>query len=201
MFDRLDRLMARVGMVGVLAQDVPAFLHAHNRQDLARHVARVAGNAVVIAGWVGVDVGLAEAVGWLHDISQVMSSAEMLAAAAELGLAILPEERQVPYLLHGAISAVMASRYFGVDDVAALDAMRCHSTLRAGATPFDKVLFAADKLAWDPGDAPYVVEMQAAMECSLDDGVRCFLRWAWAGRERQAVVHPWLEAAYREMCL
>ena len=73
-----------------------------------------------------------------------------------------------------------------------LDAIRCHSTLRAGATPLDKVLLAADKLSWDPADAPHYQDMVAALDRSLDDAVACFLAWAWEGRARMPVVHPWL---------
>lgn len=201
MSEQLDRLMTGVSLTGRIADDVTGFLLHHGRADLARHVARVAANAAAIAAAVGADVELAAAVGWLHDISQVLTSAEMLAAAEELGLEILPEERQVPFLLHGRVSAAMAQRFFGLNDPAALDAMWYHSTLRAGATLFDKVLFAADKTAWEPQDAPYVEAMQAALAQSLDEGVRFFLRWAWAGREQKPVVHPWFVEAYRDLCM
>jgi HD superfamily phosphohydrolase YqeK len=78
----------------------------------------------------------------------------------------------------GKLSAVMAERYFGVTDGAALDAMRCHTTLRAGASLVDRLLFVADKLSWDAADATFRPRVAAALSRSLDDGVRASLSWA-----------------------
>ncbi len=50
----------------------------------------------------------------------------------------------------------MAQEIFGVTDTLILNAVGCHTTLRAQPTTLDKVLFVADKLVWDqPGTPPY----------------------------------------------
>ncbi|MHB9145908.1 MAG: bis(5'-nucleosyl)-tetraphosphatase (symmetrical) YqeK [Symbiobacteriia bacterium] len=114
-------------------------------------------------------------------------------------LDILPEERQAPGILHGKLSAALAARFFGVTDPAVLAAIRCHTTLRAGASPLDKLLLVADKLSWDPADAPFHADLVAALNQSLDDAVRCFLTWTWQQRDKMPVVHPWLRQACSDM--
>jgi len=185
-------------LTGDLPDDVPAFLRLHHHEDLVGHVPRVADRAGRIADTVGADRQAAVASGWLHDVSLVLPHDAMLQAAEQAGLGVLPEEWQVPALLHGKLSAFLAAQVFGVTDEATLDAMRCHTTLRAGATLMDRVVFVADKLSWDPADAPYHADLTAALSRSLDDGVRFFLAWSWQGRDRMQAIHPWFREACKE---
>lgn len=179
-----------------LSVAVPAFLRQHGRDGVAAHVERVACEARRIALREGVDAAAAEAAAYLHDVSLVLPYNQMLDFARSHGVDVLPEEEQVPALLHGKLSCIYAAERFGVTDEAVFGAMRSHTTLRAGAAPLDKVLFIADKLGWDPADAPYRDSLAAALERSLDEAVGYFLAWAWEGRVRMPVIHPW----FREAC-
>jgi predicted HD superfamily hydrolase involved in NAD metabolism len=199
MTDWLSRLTANFTLTGDLSVDAPAFLRRHDRHGVADHVERVAAEARQIAARAGANAEAALAAAWLHDISLVMPTADMLSAAEAAGLTVLPEERQAPGILHGKLSAVCAEQCFGITDRHVLAAMCCHSTLRAGATLLDRVLFAADKLSWDPEHAPYRHVMATALDESLDRAVWCFLDWGWQRRAQMAVIHPWFRAAYDEM--
>ena len=75
------------------------------------------------------------------------------------------------------------------------------TTLRPRPTTLDKVLFVADKLAWDqPGTPPYADALQAALEQSLDQATLFFLTYLWERRDSLLVIHPWLRAAVRDLC-
>lgn len=197
--DLLLQLVEGFTFTGNLAQDAPAFLCHHGRADLARHTELVAANAEAIATQVGADPQAALAAAWVHDTSQVLPYAAMLEPAFHYGLELLPEERRVPMLLHGKLSAVFAGKLFGVYDPAVLDAVRCHTTLRPDPTLLDKVLFVADKLAWAPHEAPYHTDLETALHRSLDEAVACFLAWLW--QQRHPAVHPWMRGAYEQFCL
>jgi predicted HD superfamily hydrolase involved in NAD metabolism len=166
---------------------------------VAEHVARVAALARRIAARDGVAEEPVLTAAWLHDISQVLPPEAMPAAALKYGIDLLPEERQAPGLIHQKLSSVFAERLFGVSDPAVLAAIRCHTTLRSGATLLDKALFAADKLAWDPKDAPYQPEMAAALAESTEQAVWCWFRWTWERRDQMQVIHPWLRAAFEDL--
>jgi len=63
----------------------------------------------------------------------------------------------------------------------------------------DKIVFVADKIAWDqPGAPPYLAAL--ADTSSLDAGVCVYLETLWQQRESLAVTHPWFEAAYYQLC-
>jgi len=109
-------------------------------------------------------------------------------------------ERAWPKIVHQKLSVVLAREVFHVRDAGVLSAVGCHTTLKAGASALDKVVFIADKLAWDePYDAPWHPELREALEVSLDAGCRVYLRLLWEQRETLAVFHPWTEEACREM--
>lgn len=104
-------------------------------------------------------------------------------------------------IVHQKLSRLMAQEIFGVTDALILDAIGCHTTLRPEPTTLDKVLFVADKLAWDqPGRPPYAHDLQAALEQSLDQATLFFLTYLWERRDSLLVIHPWLRAAVRDLC-
>jgi predicted HD superfamily hydrolase involved in NAD metabolism len=183
---------------GDVARDAPAFLHAYGLPHIAVHCAAVAAQAQRLALRHGVDPDAAAVAGWLHDISAPIPTAQRLAAARAWEIPTLLEEEAFPLLIHQKLSAVIAERHFDIRDADTLSAIGCHTTLRAGATPLDQVLFLADKLAWDqPGEPPYRDELEAALADSLAAGVRFYLTYIWNRRHQLLIVHPWLADAYR----
>ena len=207
----LAQLVADLAFTGSIASDAPAFLVLHGHPATAQHSAGVAAEAGRIAALVQVDVVAAQQAGWLHDISAVFASPERARVADVLGVEVLEEERAYPPILHQKLSAVLARELFGVSDGGVLSAIACHTTLRAGATDLDKVVFLADKIAWDqPGEPPYLAELLAALSsptCGapgsarlLDAAALVYLNYLWQRRDTLPVVHPWMCDARQELC-
>ena len=180
---------------------VAAFLRGCSRPDTWTHVEQVARVAVRLAradsqeaGMEGDHPLLAEQAGLLHDISAVIPNSVRLETARRWGLAVLPEEAAFPMLLHQGLSAVMARWLFGIKNPRVLSAIGCHTTLRAAASRLDKILFVADKLAWDQaGPPPYLAGLQAALERSLDEAALFYLEYL---RDHlTGPLHPWARAA------
>lgn len=93
----------------------------------------------------------------------------------------------------------MALNIFGISDPQILSAIGCHTTLKGGASSLDKVVFVADKIRWDQeGRPPYLTCLESALERSLDDAAFCYVSYLWQRRQELPIMHPWLEAAYRE---
>lgn len=121
-------------------------------------------------------------------------------AARSLGIPLLPAELAFPPIIHQKLGVAMARDQFGITDESVLSAIGCHTTLRAGASRLDKVVFLADKLQWDQQDAaPYLPAVLGALEHSLDRAIICYLTWLHVRRQDLKVVHPWLRAAYEEL--
>ena len=196
----LAALCLDVPFTGDVSQDVPIFLNHHRCSKTILHSQQVAFEAQRIAISAGVDSKKAEIAGLLHDISAVFPVTERAIIARKLGLEVLAEEDQCPMIIHQKLSRLIALEIFGVTDPLILNAVGCHTTLRAHPTIFDKVLFVADKIAWDSkGTPPYATALQAALDESLDHAVHYFLTYLWECRQSLQVIHPWLREAYQDL--
>lgn len=188
---------------GDIRHDAPTFLTAHGFPETAAHVADVAKVAKHLAARFGEGAAQAEAqaetAAWLHDISSVFPNETRIAVAEAFGLTVLPEERAYPMIVHQQLSAVLARELFHVRDPVTLSAIACHTTLKAGATRLDTIVFIADKIAWDQqGIPPYLPALTDALEHSLDAAAFVYLDWLWQQRETLGIIHPWFRDAYIE---
>jgi len=103
-------------------------------------------------------------------------------------------------IIHQKLSGVIAQEIFGVKSEAVLNAIGCHTTLKANATTFDKIVFIADKIAWDQQTVPpYLADVLLALEKSLDQAAFSYLNYLWQRRHTLAVIHPWLIAAHQQL--
>ncbi|MCA9919478.1 MAG: bis(5'-nucleosyl)-tetraphosphatase (symmetrical) YqeK [Anaerolineales bacterium] len=191
---------ANIELTGELGQDVTAVLTHHSLPKVAVHVSRVAQEARRLAIQFGADPVGAETAGWLHDISAVIPNDVRVDMCAAFGLPVLPGEANFPMILHQKLSAVVARELFGVVDTAVLSAIGCHTTLKAGASLLDKIVFIADKIKWDqPGDPPYLGELETAVAHNLDDACLVYLDYLWQQRNSLGYAHPWFLAAHEEL--
>ncbi|MGX7163958.1 bis(5'-nucleosyl)-tetraphosphatase (symmetrical) YqeK [Enterococcus massiliensis] len=162
------------------------------------HLLAVASEARHLASHFGVSQEVAYTAGLLHDISIVIPDDQRLFFHEELGKEILPEEKQLPMLLHQQQSAILAESCFLIEDEEILSAIACHTTLKSHATPLDQVVFLADKIRWDRQETPpFLSELQLALKESMSLGCLCYLDWLF-GEDLQ-VPHPFAVAAREEL--
>lgn len=185
---------------GDVPRDAVRFLRLYDHSETARHVTQVAAKAGELAERFGLDRGAAVIAGFLHDISAVIPNEQRIEVALTYGLEVLPEERKLPMITHQKLSALMARDLFGVTDGGILSAIGCHTTLKMNASALDKVVFVADKIAWDQAGTPsYLEKLEAALEQSLDAAALVYLESLWQQRESLPVLHPWAEEAYHQL--
>lgn len=188
----LTKLTDGITFSGHIPADVRVFFRRYGMDHTLQHCMDVAVLSSELAGKFGLDVNAASHAGWLHDVSAVIPITERVKYASALGLEILPEEESMPMILHQKLSRVFAHEIFGMRDTAVRDAVECHTTLKSDAKPLDKVVFIADKLAWDQiGTPPYADAMQQALEQSVDAAACVYLMYLWEKRDALQVVHPW----------
>ncbi len=185
---------------GDVSVDAARLLRDRGRVTTAEHSRRVATVARRLARRWGVDEASAEVAGWLHDVSAIVPQDHRLQVAEALGLEVLAEERRAPVLIHQKLSAAIAQEVFAITDRSILSAIGCHTTLKADSSALDKVVFVADKIAWDqPGDPPYLAAVASAAGRSLDLAAHCYLSYLWERRETLPAMHPWAAEAYRQL--
>jgi predicted HD superfamily hydrolase involved in NAD metabolism len=183
-----------------LVKDSNNFLVKHKKFRIAEHSLRVAQKAKMLAGQYGADESLAEVAGLLHDIGGVYANDKRVEVSNMLKINILPEEEELPLILHQKISVVMAQQVFNIQSDEVLSAIGCHTTLKTGASKMDKILFVADKIEWDQdGLPPYINEIQEAINISLELAAFTYLKYLLDDNSKLKVIHPWLTDAYKEL--
>ncbi|WP_307891691.1 bis(5'-nucleosyl)-tetraphosphatase (symmetrical) YqeK [Bacillus swezeyi] len=193
-------LQKGIRFTGSVYTDALEFFYHHHQDRTAEHSIRVKKAAETLAKSFHVPVRKAAIAGILHDISAVIPNEKRIAAAEALGIDILPEERVFPMIIHQKLSKVLARDLFHTQDQDILNAIECHTTLKANPSPLDLVVFAADKIEWDQsGRPPYIKELQEALEISLEHGAFQYIQYLWNERDKLKVVHPWLRDAYHNL--
>ncbi|NLJ85404.1 MAG: HD domain-containing protein [Firmicutes bacterium] len=196
----VDQLVEGIELTGDLLVDVRALFVKWDQPHTFQHCLAVSQEAYQLAESFSVNTIEAEMAGLFHDIGKVVPRSEMVALAEALKLDVLPEERLFPSILHQRLSAEIARRVFQIDAESILSAIGCHTTLKKGALPLDKVVFLADKIRWDqPTKAPFADALLTALKESLDCAVLCYLNYLWERRGELGVLHPWLVEARDEL--
>ena len=189
----LNQYIGNFKTTGKIINDVPYFLELSGYSKTAKHCADVACKAKELAEKFGSDPFKAEQAGYLHDISAVVPNEKRIEFAQNQYVEVLDEEFQYPMIIHQKLSVVFANKVFGVTDKEILSAIGCHTTLKASPSLLDKVVFLADKIAWDQdGSPPYLAKIITAMSESLDNAVLEYLNYLWEKRNQLRVIHPWL---------
>ncbi|WP_332647334.1 bis(5'-nucleosyl)-tetraphosphatase (symmetrical) YqeK [Lysinibacillus sp. 54212] len=109
------------------------------------HTLGVMEMAIHLANLYGEDAKKAEIAAILHDMSKFEDEEAMRQIVRENGL----DERLIPWgaeILHGPIAAWRAQDELGIEDEDILNAMRYHTTGRAGMSRLEKIVFVADML-------------------------------------------------------
>jgi predicted HD superfamily hydrolase involved in NAD metabolism len=196
-------LVAYIGvtsLTGGVSTDAARLLKDRGRGKTTEHSQQVTAVAQRLARCWGEDETSAEVASWLHDISAIVPQDHRLQVTEMLGVEVLAEERVAPVLVHQKLSAVIAKEVFAISDRSVLSAIGCHTTLKANSSILDKIVFVADKMAWDQsGGPPYLAEMASAADQSLDLAAYYYLDYLWQQRETLPAVHPWALQAYRQL--
>lgn len=200
MSDILASIRRSIVFSGNVQNDAIELLNAYRCTVTAEHVLRVADEAARLASIFGADAEDARIAGLLHDISAIIPNSERIGAAQELGIDILPEEITFPMIIHQKISRIIARDVFHIDNPDILDAIECHTTLKANSSLMDLIVFVADKIEWDqPGKPPYLDELLPKLDVSLEQAAFVYIDYLWKQRDKLKVVHPWLIDAYYDL--
>lgn len=147
-------------------------------RGLQGHCRRVSQLCETLALRYGAAPDKARFSGLVHDLARALPPEELLALAKSYGIPVGEMEQSVPLLLHGPVGAELLRREGGVSDEEVLEAVRCHTTGKAGMSLLDKVLFLGDKI--EPDKARYyggLEEVCSWAERDLDQALRAFFHW------------------------
>ncbi|MBR0136696.1 MAG: nicotinate-nucleotide adenylyltransferase [Clostridia bacterium] len=110
-----------------------------------RHSLLTVREAILLADHYGLDTEKARLCALVHDCGKLRGEA-LEAAMKAHDFVPTPEEEESPYLIHARLGAIIAETEYGVSDPEILTAIERHTLAGKEMTPFDEVIFLADKL-------------------------------------------------------
>ncbi len=163
------------------------------------HSLEVAKSAEALAMRYGADVHKARVAGLLHDVMKDVSATEQLQILKDFGILLTDIERNAPKLWHAMAGAVFTDNILGIHDSDIVNAIRYHTTARAGMSLLEKVIFIADFISADR-TYPDVNVMRERAEISLESAMQYALEYTIRDLGRKgAAVHPDTRAALDEI--
>ena len=124
-------------------------LKEHLDEKRYQHTVNVMLTAASLAMCHGEDLDKALLAGLLHDCTKYMTEDEHRSFCMEHGAELTDVEKENRHLLHARTGAIAAKERYGVEDEDILNAIRSHTTGRAGMSLLEKIIFVADYI--EPG--------------------------------------------------
>lgn len=166
-----------------------------------KHSVNVSAEAVRLANKYGGDADKAEFAGLLHDVMKDTGKKEQLEFMKKYGVVLNDVEKNAPKLWHAITGAVYLERVLGVTDCDIINAVRYHTTARAGMSLLEKIIYIADYTSAER-DYEGVDKMREACNISLETAMEEALSFSIQERlESRTAIEPNTFAAYNELVL
>lgn len=134
--------------------------HTLGCRDTARELAKI---------W-GADETDAARAGLLHDVTKALDGPLQLTLCSRYGVTLDVFSTQNPKTLHALTGSLVAARIFG-ENKAVVDAIRSHTTGKAGMNTLEKIIYVADYM--EPcRDFPGVEELRHLAYTDLDGALK-----------------------------
>lgn len=167
------------------------FVHSVNVSKEARKLAKI----------YGADAEKATIAGILHDITKEMPVEEQLKIITDSGIILDNVQKNAPKLWHGISGSIYIKENLDINDADILNAIRYHTTGRAGMSLLEKIIFVAD---FTSQERTYkgVSTMRKKSRKTLDEAMLYGFKFTFSDlSKRELAIHPDELACYNEIVL
>ncbi|MBQ1898201.1 MAG: bis(5'-nucleosyl)-tetraphosphatase (symmetrical) YqeK [Ruminococcus sp.] len=165
------------------------------------HSLNVSAEAVRYAEKYGGDVEKARLAGLLHDVTKETDFDTQLQIIENGGIMLTELEKRSPKLWHAISGACYVRDVIGIDDEDIFNAIRFHTTARAGMSQLEKIIFLADFTSAER-NYPDIDVIREHAEHSIEEGMLYGIKFT-IGRlvGRGDLVSPDALSAYNDILL
>lgn len=166
-----------------------------------RHSFCVADSARMLAERYGADPEKAYFAGLLHDVLKDAPREEQKRLIEDGGTVLTDAENGNPKLWHAMAGEAYLRGQMGVCDTDVLNAVRYHTTGRAGMSLLEKILYVADYLSADR-EYDGVERMRRLAGSSLEEAMLFGLSFTISDlAQKEQIIHPDSVNCYNEVCM
>ena len=131
----------------------------------------------------------------LHDVGRVIPADDIFDFCESFGYIATSCEKNAPGIMHQICSRFLAEFVFNIEDEAVLEAIECHTTLKAEPSLIAKIVHLSDKTSWkEKEDQALVKRLREASD--LDEALYIYQKHMYDQRQDMSCYHPWSYAAY-----
>lgn len=182
-------------------EEFKSLLQSRLKPERYYHSLCVADCAVELAELYGVDKDKAFIAGLLHDITKNENRDIQLQRLEKSGIILNQLEKANHKLYHSMSGSIFIRTELGIDDEDIINAVRYHTTGRAGMSVLEKVIYIADYISAER-DYPDVETMRALAKVSLEKASLFSLRYSLTDLSaNERIIHPDSLAFYNELIL
>lgn len=133
--------------------------------------------------------------GLLHDAAKLMTPDELLAYCQRHHITVDEIDRQTPQTLHPFVGAHIIQEAFQVHDPEILNAIRYHTTGRAGMSAVEKLVYIADKIEGNTRNPLYVKKMTEQLDFKKPESLDLTMLYILDSTiafilEKRQILHP-----------
>lgn len=163
------------------------------------HSKAVAKQAVHLATIYGADTQKAYTAGILHDIMKDTDKDTLLQMMGDFGIILDNAQTASPSCWHAVAGSAFIENILHIDDRDIINAVRYHTTARAGMSPLEKTIYLADLTSSDRNYAD-ILEMRRLAELGSEQAMEYALSYTIRYLEsKRAVILPDAVHAYNEI--
>ena len=160
------------------------YIDKNLKESRKKHTFGVVETAAQLAASYNQDVSKAKTAALFHDIAKPLSAEESddEVRKFDIGREFIGNIN----LAHGRIAACWAKEYYGIEDEDILNAIRYHTSARAGMSMLEKIIFVAD--AVEPGRTyPEAAELRRKAFSDIEGVYRFILEWTVRDLESKGI--------------
>lgn len=182
-------------------ENVKYYFEKYDRLDIYTHTIEVVQEVEELAQRERINFDSCVMSAYLHDLGQVVKREDIVQLCEEQGHAFESGEKEVPSILHQTASRIIANQIFGIEDEEILNAVACHTTLKANPSEIEKVLFICDKLSWKATDHVELIKtLKSKAAMSKEEAIKYYLSDLNNKRHEMKCYHKWAQEAFRYFC-
>ncbi len=166
------------------------------------HSLNVADSALILAEKYGADTEKAYFAGLVHDIMKNASEEEQLQIMEKGGIILSRTERNNKKLWHAMAAECYLRLVVGITDTDILNAVRYHTTGRAGMSLLEKVVYIADYISEERDYEDADVMRDLSMNQGLDEAALYALKYSFRSlSEKEKLIHTDSVEYYNELIM
>ncbi len=163
------------------------------------HSIAVANQSVILAERFGENKEKAYVAGLLHDVCKNLKREEQLQFFSSSAIMLTDTEKLSPKVWHAMSGAQYLKKHLGIKDKDIINAVRYHTTGRAGMSNLEKIIYIADLTSLDRNYNDVDI-LRKIIEKSLDDGLVYALKFTITSlANKEEPIHPDTLNAYNDL--